>query len=91
MATRREFLRTAAAGSGIATSLLAAQAPQHHTVSANDKIQVALIGCGGMGQGDAHTSTSTGLTKIVAACDCYDGRLQHMKELYGADIVAEWP
>lgn len=87
MATRREFLRTAAAGSGIATSLLAAQAPQHHTVSANDKIQVALIGCGGMGQGDAHTSTSTGLTKIVAACDCYDGRLQHMKELYGADIL----
>lgn len=39
-----------------------------------------------MGQGDAHTSVSTGLTQIVAACDCYDGRLQHMKELYGADI-----
>ena len=55
-------------------------------VSANDKIQIALIGCGGMGQGDAHSSTATGLTKLVAACDCYDGRLTHMQEVYGADI-----
>ena len=39
-----------------------------------------------MGQEDAHTSVSTGLTKLAAACDCYDGRLQHMKELYGQDI-----
>ncbi len=54
--------------------------------SPNDKIQVALIGCGGMGQGDARTSVSTGLTTLVAACDCYDGRLEHMKEQYGRDI-----
>lgn len=39
-----------------------------------------------MGQGDARTSTATGLTRIVAACDCYDGRLEHMKEQYGRDI-----
>ena len=39
-----------------------------------------------MGQGDAHTSVSTGLTQLVAACDCYDGRLQHMKERYGSGI-----
>ena len=55
-------------------------------VSANDKIQIALIGCGGMGQGDAKTSTDTKLTKLVAACDCYQGRLEHMKEEYGQDI-----
>ena len=56
--------------------------------SPNDKIQIALIGCGGMGQGDAETSTSTGLTKLVAACDCYDGRLERMKEVYGYGIFA---
>jgi len=52
-------------------------------VSANDKIQIALIGCGGMGQNDARSSVATGLTKLVAACDCYDGRLTRMKEVYG--------
>jgi predicted dehydrogenase len=39
-----------------------------------------------MGQNDASSSVASGMTKVVAACDCYDGRLQHMKELYGADI-----
>jgi predicted dehydrogenase len=63
-------------------SLQASQSKPAKT-SANDKVQIALIGCGGMGQGDARSSTATGLTKIVAACDCYDGRLQHMKETYG--------
>ena len=62
--------------------LLATQ-PKTAKVSANDKIQIALIGCGGMGQADARSSTATGLTKLVAACDCYDGRLTHMKEVYG--------
>src|ERR1700712_2152968 len=54
--------------------------------SPNDNLQIALIGAGGMGQGDAKLSTSLPGVKLVAACDCYDGRLQHMKELYGGDI-----
>lgn len=83
MKTRRNFLTTAAAG--LTGSLLPSSAlPQ--SASPNDRIQIALIGCGGMGQGDAKSSVATGLTKLVAACDCYDGRLQHMKELYGRDI-----
>jgi predicted dehydrogenase len=81
--SRREFL--GAAGAGLSAPLLAAQA-KPRPASANDKIQVALIGCGGMGQNDAHSSVASGLTKIVAACDCYDGRLTHMKEQYGRDI-----
>jgi predicted dehydrogenase len=84
--TRRHFLG-AAAGAGLGAPLLAQRAQQAaKKVSANDHIQIALIGCGGMGQGDASTSTSTGLTKVIAACDCYDGRLEHMKEQYGRDI-----
>ncbi len=80
MRTRREFLSSAAIA-GFSAPLLARQAG-----STNDKIQIALIGCGGMGQGDARSSVTTGLTKLVAACDCYDGRLEHMKEQYGRDI-----
>jgi predicted dehydrogenase len=54
--------------------------------SPNDTLQVALIGAGGMGQGDAKASSSLPGVKLVAACDCYDGRLQHMKESYGKDL-----
>src|SRR5438270_1367172 len=55
--------------------------------SPNENIQIALIGSGGMGQGDAAYATSVEGVKLVAACDCYDGRLQHMKELYGPDTT----
>jgi predicted dehydrogenase len=89
MTTRRHFLGAAAAA-GLGMPLLSEQAVDSTAptkkVSANDKIQIALIGCGGMGQGDAKTSTDTKLTKLVAACDCYQGRLEHMKEEYGQDI-----
>jgi predicted dehydrogenase len=51
--------------------------------SLNDTIQIALIGAGGMGQGDARMATSLPGIKLVAACDCYDGRLQRMQEAYG--------
>lgn len=54
--------------------------------SPNDNIQIALIGAGGMGQGDAKMATSIPGVKLIAACDCYDGRLTHMKETYGTDI-----
>ena len=80
---RRKFLGATVAG--ISSPLLAREA-KHTGHSANDKIQIALIGCGGMGQGDVRSSLATGMTKLVAACDCYDGRLERMRELYGKQI-----
>ena len=53
--------------------------------SPNGNLQIALIGCGGMGQGDARLATSIPGVKLIAAADCYDGRLQNMKEVYGPD------
>jgi predicted dehydrogenase len=79
--TRRRFF--IAAGAGAAAPLLAAQ--NARTTSANDQIQIALIGAGGMGQGDARLATSLPGVKLIAACDLYDGRLAHMKEVYGSD------
>ena len=55
---------------------------------ANDNIQIALIGAGGMGQGDAKYSTSLPGVKLVAACDLYSSRLDHCKEVYGKNIFA---
>jgi len=52
----------------------------------NDNIQIAIIGAGGMGQGDTHLATSLPGVKCVAACDLYTGRLEHMREVYGTDL-----
>lgn len=54
--------------------------------SANDNIQIALIGAGGMGQADANTAITTPGVKLIAACDLYNGRLEAAKKLYGSDI-----
>ncbi len=54
-------------------------------MAANDNIQIALIGAGGMGQGDARMATSLPGVKLVAACDLYTGRLERCRELWGRD------
>ena len=53
--------------------------------SPNDTIQVGLIGAGGMGTGDAHSSNAAG-GKLVAVSDIYDGRLTRAKEVWGSNI-----
>ncbi len=54
--------------------------------SANNNIQIALIGAGGMGLADANTAITVPGVKLVAACDLYDGRLTDAKRIYGNDI-----
>ena len=78
--TRRSLLQAGA-------SALAAQAASAQTkVSPNDKIRIATIGHGGMGQGDTGYARSIPGVELVAVCDLYDGRLEHAKELYGNQI-----
>ncbi|MGZ3882320.1 MAG: Gfo/Idh/MocA family protein, partial [Flavisolibacter sp.] len=55
--------------------------------SANDQIQVALIGSGGMGVADATTAISVPGIKLIAVCDLYDGRLAEAKKRWGNDIA----
>src|SRR6266853_1261149 len=52
----------------------------------NSNIQIALIGCGGMGMGDTRLARSIPGVKLVAVCDIYDGRLARAKELWGAGL-----
>ncbi|KAA2245314.1 Gfo/Idh/MocA family oxidoreductase [Chitinophaga agrisoli] len=54
--------------------------------SANDQIQVALIGAGGMGTADTNTAITVPGAKLIAACDLYDGRLAGAKKKWGSDI-----
>jgi predicted dehydrogenase len=54
--------------------------------AANDHIQIALIGAGGQGQNDTSIAIQVPGVKVVAVADCYNGRLAHCKEMWGADL-----
>lgn len=51
--------------------------------SANDRINIALIGAGLMGQGDMNTALEHDDVEAVAACDLYDDRMVRCRERYG--------
>ena len=65
---------------------LATQDEPDKAVSANDHIQIALIGAGGQGMYDTKEAIQVPGVKLVAVADCYDGRLAHSKELWGAEV-----
>src|SRR5271165_1983778 len=94
---RRNFLKVA--GTASAASLLGPrvhalgldtlsemQSEAARPVGANDHIQIALIGAGGQGMGDTKNAVMVPGVKLVAVADCYNGRLEHSKELWGNDI-----
>ncbi len=89
---RRSFLK--GAGATTAGTLLAAkthvlaavQSEPTKPVAANDHIQIALIGAGWQGQGDTKVAVQVPGVKLVAVADCYNGRLERSKELWGNDI-----
>src|SRR6185312_8849332 len=85
---RRTFLKVAGIAAAGSSLHMLAEAPQGaaQTVSANDHIQLALIGAGIQGQGDTKTAIQVPGVKLVAVADCYDGRLAHAKELWGSDV-----
>jgi predicted dehydrogenase len=91
---RRDFMK---AGSMVASGSLLAEglrapafaAPKVQPArpfSANDQIQIALIGAGNQGQGDTHIAVQVPGVKLVAVADCYDGRLVHCREVWGDSI-----
>lgn len=81
---RRSFLQTAAA-TAAATSLPTwylnelAQSAAAATV-VDDQPAIALIGCGGMGKGDAKNASRFG--RIVALCDVDDSQLAEVQKLW---------
>ena len=56
---------------------------QDTKISANDKIQIALIGAGGMGQGDTRSALSIPGVELVACADIYSSRLTRCKDVWG--------
>ncbi len=66
--------------------MLAAPALAQTPKGANDRVNVACIGFGIMGQGDVSTVNTVPGAKLVAVSDIYEGRLTKAREVYGKDI-----
>ncbi len=95
--SRRSFVKKIAAGAALLTAsgpaiLYGKNEIERHALSrpphfsANDNIQIALIGAGGMGVEDTKTALQVPGTKLVAVCDLYTGRLDEAKERWGNDL-----
>jgi predicted dehydrogenase len=73
--TRRDFLKTSSGA--LAGAALASAVAARSYAAEDNTIKVALIGCGGRGTGAAAQALSTqGPTKLVAAADVFDYRLE---------------
>ncbi|HUH33308.1 MAG TPA: Gfo/Idh/MocA family oxidoreductase, partial [Daejeonella sp.] len=98
-ASRRGFIRKLAATTAavaVGSNVFAASEDVHSTYhesikikpgfSANDQINIALIGAGGMGVQDTLTGLQVPGAKLVAVCDLYDGRLKEAQTRWGSDL-----
>jgi predicted dehydrogenase len=56
------------------------------TLSANDRIQIATIGIGGMGLGDTRYALALPGVTLVAVCDVYESRLTAAREIFRKDV-----
>src|SRR5580698_7592664 len=89
---RRSFLKSVGAASagtmlaGKIHALTGGQGEPSGAIAANDHIQIALIGAGGQGQYDTGIAVQVPGVKLVAVADCYNGRLEHSKEVWGDDV-----
>jgi len=96
--TRRSFIKKLTLGTSIVSSfpyILSGAYNQKLTLdrtytsesfSANDQINLALIGCGIQGIYDTNAALKIAGVKLVAVCDLYTGRLDRAKELWGYDF-----
>lgn len=83
MTTRRSFLKTTAAVAAATTLprwFLEEQA-EGQDKSTDEKPAIALVGCGGMGRGDAKNASRFG--RVVAVCDVDDKQIAEAKK--------QWP
>ena len=93
MSSRRKFIKQLSAASvalplsSLAASTIPVQTiPYQKKISANDKINVAIIGFGIMGSRNAKTLLQVPGVQLIGVCDLYQGRLDRAIELYGQQL-----
>jgi predicted dehydrogenase len=60
--------------------------PYIKKISSNDKIRIATVGMGIMGNADTDSALKVPGVELVAVCDLYTGRLIRAKEKYGNSV-----
>ncbi len=98
-AQRRTFLKRFALGTAAVSSApqllaksysdvqtMAGRSYDEKKFTANDQINLALIGSGIQGIYDTNSALQVPGVKLVAACDLYTGRLDRARELWGSDV-----
>ena len=96
---RRDFLKTTGALTGVAfaKNALSKPAPRvaankmnaNRVLGANDRINIAVIGCGGRGSSDANSFARFGLEnnnacQVMAVCDVYEKRKREAADKHQA-------
>ncbi len=92
--SRRKFLQTLGTSGSLVIGGLSALANEQNiqrlvsqvTISANDKVRIALIGSGIIGHYDTDTALKVPGVELVAVCDLYQGRLDRAQEKWGKDL-----
>ena len=86
--TRRQFIYTTAIAGAAAMSGFAATKPKARLLSANDKLNIGVVGAGGKGSSDTDHCSSE---NIVALCDVDARTLASRKEKYPkANTYNDW-
>ena len=93
--SRRRFLRDSiglGATSAVLSGASASASSADQVAGANDRIRIALIGCGGMGRGDLRDFLKLPGVQCVALCDVDDAQAQvAQKDVLDADAVKQKP
>ncbi len=100
--SRRNFLAAAVATTAAAGSLRSRAADDtasdpenaaNKTAGANDRVQFAVIGCGGMGSGHLRNlveRSERDNLRVAAVCDVYQRRLTRAREVAGCDGTLDY-
>ncbi len=94
--SRRSFLKSVAASTAASTVATTVLADDIHELKPtveplrpagpNDRIRIATIGMGIIGFIDTETALKVPGVELVAACDLYEGRRTHAKEVFGSRV-----
>lgn len=80
---RRTFVKKSALATAASAAL--ASGISSKVLGANDRLNIAIIGCGRMGRYNLEVQKGTGLVNIAAVCDVYEPNMQEALKMAGGE------